>query len=130
MKPPRSNPSCSLHAVGQTLQTRPSQESDVSPRGAAIICLLAALVLPGCATAPPQSLVVGKAEPVRVEVPVLVPCIDPAQIEPLPPSAMPPRTAGVAELASGAAADAVRYRELARKQAEMLKACATKGEPK
>lgn len=83
--------------------------------------------LGACATAPAPSVVVGRAEPVRIEVPVSVPCIDPAQIEPIPQSSMPSRSAGVAELAAGAAADVIKYRELARKQAEMLKACAQKG---
>jgi hypothetical protein len=92
--------------------------------------LVACLLLAGCATAPAPSVVVGKAEPVRVEVPVIVPCIDPKQIEPVPNSSMPPRTAGVAELAAGAAADVIKYRELAHKQAAMLKACAQKQEPK
>lgn len=92
---------------------------------AVVLCAL----LTACATAPTPSVVVGKAEPIRIEVPVVVPCIDPAQIEPLPASSMPPRTAGVAELAAGAAADVIKYRELARKQAEMLKACASKGAP-
>lgn len=87
------------------------------------ICFL----LAGCATAPAPSVVVGKADAIRVDVPVSVPCIDPAQIEPIPPSSMPSRSAGVAELAAGAAADVIKYRELARKQADMLKACAQKG---
>ena len=94
-----------------------------TPPLVAILTLLA-----GCATAPAPSVVVGRAEPVRIEVPVVVPCVDPAQIEPLPPSSMPPRTAGVAELAAGAAADVIKYRELARKQADMLRACAAKQE--
>jgi hypothetical protein len=89
-----------------------------------------ALCLTGCATAPAPSVVVGKAEPIRIEVPVSGPCIDQSQIEPVPPSSMPPRTAGVAELAAGAAADVMKYRELAHRQAAMLKACAQKQEPK
>jgi hypothetical protein len=85
-----------------------------------------AVFLASCASVPGPTTVVGKAEPVRVEVPVLVPCVDPAQVEPIPPSSMPTRTAGIAELASGAAADAVTYRLLAERQNKMLKACATK----
>jgi PBP1b-binding outer membrane lipoprotein LpoB len=89
--------------------------------------LAVCLLLAGCVTAPAPSVVVGKAEPVRIEVPVVVPCIDQAQIDPVPPSSMPPRTAGVAELAAGAAADVMKYRELAQKQQMMLRACAQLG---
>lgn len=88
-----------------------------------------ALLLAGCATAPAPSVVVRSAEPIRIEVPVVRPCIDPSQIEAIPPSSMPRRDAGVAELAAGAAADVIKYRELARKQAEMLKACAKQEKP-
>src|SRR6188472_312350 len=88
------------------------------------VCLLA-----GCATTQPQPIAIGTAPPLpAVQVPVFKPCIDAAQLEPDPPSAMPPRTAGIAELAAGAAADALRYRELARRRGELLKACASKPE--
>lgn len=91
---------------------------------------LFALVLAGCATAPAPSVVMGHVDPVpAVSVPVIVRCVDPAQIPVVPPSSMPARTAGIAELANGAAADAIKYRDLAARQNEMLKACATKGEP-
>lgn len=85
------------------------------------------LILAGCATLPQPSVVLGTAKPLPpVQVPVAVPCITDAQRPEVPPSSMPPRTAGVAELAAGAAADALKYRELARLQNEMLKACAKK----
>ena len=100
---------------------------DLNVAGWTLFAVWIFLMLAGCATAPAPSVVVGKAEAVRVEVPVSVPCIDPTQIEPIPPSSMPSRSAGVAELAAGAAADVIKYRELARKQADMLKACAKQG---
>lgn len=84
---------------------------------------MSVVALVGCATTPPP-MIVQRAESVRVEVPVAVPCIRADQIVPVPPSSMPPRTAGVAELANGAAADAIKYRALALEQERLLHACA------
>lgn len=82
------------------------------------------LLLASCQTAPPQ-VVIGSAKPVEIRVPVVQPCLAQTDIESMPATAMPPRTENVEALAAGAYADATRYRELARRQQEQLKACAS-----
>lgn len=82
------------------------------------LLLIAVAVLAGCATAPkPQPLA-------TANIAVVAACVDEGSIDPLPDTAMPARTAGPDALAAGAAADLLRYRELARRQQEMLRACA------
>lgn len=106
-----------------------------------LVCVwgLIAACLAGCPTMPerePTGVTVLPPLP-AVQVPVFRPCPDPATLdprdrellEPDPPSSMPAPTAGIAELAAGAAADALKYRELARRRADLLKACAKKGDP-
>jgi hypothetical protein len=89
-----------------------------------LIRLLAcsSIVLAGCQTTPAPPLI-NSAPVVEAKVPVVASCVDEASIDPLPPTAMPPRTAGTDALAAGAAADLLRYRELARRQREILLAC-------
>ncbi len=84
---------------------------------------LVALLLAGCQTVPAPQVVVGTVKPIEIRVPVVQPCIEPSKIEALPATSMPPRTADIEALANGAAADLLRYRELARKQNEMLLGC-------
>jgi hypothetical protein len=78
--------------------------------------------LAGCQTQPQRELQ-PSAPAVEVKVPVPVPCVDAESVDQLPATAMPPRTAGTDALAAGAAADLLRYRELARRQREILLAC-------
>lgn len=103
-----------------------------------VAILLTSLLLAGCPTVPQREPVgVGVAPPLpAVQVPVFRPCPDPATLdprdrellEPDPPSSVQSRTAGLAELAAGVAADALKYRELARRRGDLLKACAKKTE--
>jgi hypothetical protein len=88
------------------------------------LLLLFAVLLTGCQTAPLKPTVVtGAVDEIKVNTVVVQPCVDPSKIQAVPPSAMPPRTADVDALADGAYADAIRYREIARKQNEQLIAC-------
>lgn len=79
------------------------------------------LLLAGCQTVPPAQIV-SSAPVTEAKTAVIAPCVE--DVDPLPQTAIPPRTAGTDALAAGAAADLVRYRELARKQREILLGCA------
>lgn len=82
------------------------------------------VALASCATPIQPTTIVESPKPLPpVQVPIIVPCVSADQIEPVPPSAMP-RSTNIAELANGAAVDAVTYRLLAQRQNEILKACA------
>lgn len=80
-------------------------------------------VLAGCQTVEPRT-VIGSAPSTVVTVPVIRPCLEPGQVEPLPTAVMPPRTSDIETLAAGAEADARTFRELAKRQHELLRACA------
>ncbi len=86
--------------------------------------IAAAIALAGCATAPERAPLLTEVRRIEIKVPVKEPCVDPRDIEPLPGSAMPPKGADVDQLANGAVVDATRLLELARRQQDMLKACA------
>lgn len=87
-----------------------------------IVLLVAALA--GCQMLPkgPERI---QAQPLtEAKVPVAVSCVNLEDIPPLPPTAMPPRTAAPDALAAGAAADLIVLRERARLLREQLLACA------
>lgn len=87
---------------------------------------IALLMLVGCATSQQQPLLV--SEPTQLptqQIPVVSgPCVAEEDVENIPASAMPPRSASIDRLANGAAADAIAYKKLAERQNKMLRACA------
>lgn len=88
-----------------------------------IVLLVAALA--GCQMLPAKGPERIQSQPLtEAKVPVAVSCVNADDIPPLPPTAMPPRTAPPDALAAGAAADLIVLRERARLLREQLLACA------
>lgn len=96
----------------------------MSPRPLPIGALIWALFVSGCATPIPTTVVESPKPLPPVEIIVAQPCLIDGQIEAVPPSSMP-KSSNIAELANGAAVDAVTYRLLAERQNKQLKACAS-----
>lgn len=88
------------------------------------VAVLAALVLAGCATTEPARKPLLEVRTIEVPKIIKEPCLAAGDIEPLPKSAMPPGSAGIDQKASGAAADATALYELAKRQQDLLRACA------
>ena len=95
-----------------------------------LLSIFVALVIAGCATDPAKPQVVTRVEQLPpVRIPVLVKCVDPAQVPDVPATAMRP-TDGLWENEQQLRADLDAFKIYALKADPLLRQCAAEPEPK